>query len=115
MSMPNPKSYWNILRQLGKTNRNSELIPPLKTTTGNNEASETFLFRNKEKADCLNKYFAAVSTVHNHVANLPSFSLKTGSHICSSTISEQEMADKINLLNPNLAGFNMPQSFKTNL
>ena len=51
-SKTNPKLYWKLLKQLIKTNKNCETIPPLKVTLDNDE--ENIFFNDMDKANCLN-------------------------------------------------------------
>ena len=61
----NPKLYWKIFKQLIKSNKNSETIPTLKTVIN---GQEKYSFTDQEKSNCLNDYFASVSTVHDSKA-----------------------------------------------
>ena len=96
----NPKLYWKLLKQLVKSNTNAETIPPLKVSTDN---GEDYYFTDEEKANCLNDFFISISTVNDSDASLPAFIPKINEKITNVTITESEIIDTIETLNPNKA------------
>ena len=100
-SKSNPKLYWKLLKQLIKTNKNCETIPPLKVTSNNGE--ENFFFNDIDKANCLNDYFISISSISQDKNNtaLPYCSLKTNSTFTNINITKKEIEDIIDILNPN--------------
>ena len=97
----NPKAYWQLLRHFIKTNKNSEVIPPLKSIKENGEV--TLAFSDVEKANLLNDYFASISTLNEVNAALPTFSLKTQNSLNNIQIQESEIIDVIKTLITNKA------------
>ena len=97
----NPKLYWKLLKQLVKSNKSCETIPPLKTLSDNGE--ETYHFNDTEKANCLNDYFTSISSIseEQNSTQLPIFSSKTVNTLDNFLITESEIADIIDILNPN--------------
>ena len=90
-----------MLKQLIKTNKNCETIPPLKVTS--NDGEEKFFFNDIEKANCLNDYFISISSISQNENNtaLPYRSLKTINTLTNINITENEIKDIIDILNPN--------------
>ena len=77
-----------------KSNTNAETIPPLKVSTDN---GEDYFFPDEEKANCLNDFFISTD------ASLPAFTPKTNEKITNVTITESEIIDTIETLDPNKA------------
>ena len=77
----NPKLYWKILKQLIKSNKSSETIPPFQ--------------ENQEKSNCLNDYFASISTVDDSKVSFPNFIPKTNNSLLYFQITETEIAEMI--------------------
>ena len=100
-SRTNPKVYWKLLKQFIKSNKNCEIIPPLKTITDDGE--EHFYFSDANKANCLNDYFVSISTINDNNILLPNFISKTNNTIETISITEQEVLDILSTLNPNKA------------
>ena len=100
-SKTNPKLYWKLLKQLMKTNKNCETIPPLKVTLDNGE--ENYYFNDIDKANCLNDYFISISSMSQEQNNtaLPNCSLKTNHTLSHINITVKEIIDIIDILNPN--------------
>lgn len=57
----------------------------------------------KEKADCLNFYFASVSTINDSTASLPPFEEKTDKSTDDVIITEKKVKDILDILNVNKA------------
>ena len=96
----NPKLYWKILKQLNKSNKNSETIPPLKTVI---DGREKYSFTDQEKSNCLSDYFALISTVDDSKTSLPNFIPKTNNSLSYFQIAEPEIAEMIETLDSNKA------------
>ena len=78
----NPKKYWKNVHTyiLVTWNSKSESIPILRYFDNN---EEKLFFSDKDKAECLNEYFASISTVDESCTTLPSFTKK-----CNNTLYE---------------------------
>ena len=65
------RKFWQVVRHFVKSNDSSTTIPPLVSSSplGRNK----FHFTDKEKAECLNDYFASISNVDDQNAALPPF------------------------------------------
>ena len=83
-----------------KSNTNAETIPPLKVSTDN---GDDYYFTDEEKANCLNDFFISISTVNDSDASLPAFTPKTNEKITNVTITESEIIDTVETLDPNKA------------
>ena len=95
------RGFWRIIRFFVKNNDCSGNIPPLKSVSSH---GDTHLhFSNQEKANCLNEYFASISTVDDSNAELPNFSVKTNSSLSIFEIKEAEIEEIILNLNLNKA------------
>ena len=94
----NKKEFWKIIKHFTTKKDSVSSIPPLNTTT----ASGTHLLHvtDKEKADCLNSYFASISTFDDSHAVLPPFMELTDSVLDRIDISEEEIKDVIVNLDP---------------
>lgn len=97
----NLKKYWNYLRTLAKRNDTSSSIPILKTTCNNN--IETYHYTDSEKANCLNDYFASISTVDDANVTLPHFVGKCESKLTNIQITTTDIISLINTLTTNKA------------
>ena len=97
----NKKEFWKTIKHFTTNKDSVSSIPPLNTTT----ASGTHLLHvtDKEKADCLNSYFAYISTLDDSHAVLPPFMELTDSVLDRIDISEEEIKDVIVNLDPNKA------------
>ena len=59
LHVTNPKHYRKLLRRFINNNKNSEIIPPLKSTNENGEGSyDSTVF---DSANAFNKYFVSIS------------------------------------------------------
>ena len=61
------------------------------------------MFTNEEKAECLNSYFASISTIDEHAPVLPPMPIKTRNTLTSISITESEIEDIIFALKVNKA------------
>ena len=95
-SSTNPKQYWKLLKYFIKSNKNSEIILPLKTSNENGD--EIFAFSDLEKANVLNDYFVSISKLDETNATLPAFVPKTQHTLSDINIEESEIVDVINTL-----------------
>ena len=60
-------------------------------------------FNNQDKANCLNDYFASISTVNDSETHLPPFSKITDNSLSQINCTELEIANIIEVLNSNKA------------
>ena len=63
------KGFWRLIRYFIKNNDCSSNIPPLISMSPNGETSASI--SDLEKAECLNNFFASISTVNEEFASLP--------------------------------------------
>ena len=84
----NPSKYWKHLRNLINMNKKIESMPILETVEKN---IEEFHYNDEDKAECLNKYFASISTVDESSASLPQFVLKTNGEMNEVLISTTDV------------------------
>ncbi len=94
------KYFWKMIRFFVKNSNTSTNIPPLKTYDNN---SETIFFTDYEKANCLNNYFASISTINDNNISLPPCIPKTNNNLTSVSIHESEIVDIIKILSTNKA------------
>lgn len=95
------RKFWQVIRHFVKNNSNSGNIPPLISSTS--QGQNTFCFTDTEKAECLNDYFTSISTVNDENAHLPMFEAKTNSYLLNISCTALEVANLIEILNPNKA------------
>ena len=90
-----------VIRHFVKSNSSTSPIPPLCSAlpNGNNQ----WHFNNLDKANCLNDYFASISTVNDEHTELPSFSKFTDNSLSQIHCTEHEIENIIEVLNPNKA------------
>ena len=69
------RKFWKVIRHFVKNNNSSSSIPPLCSTLPNGE--NQWHFNDQDEANCLNDYFASISTVNDEHTPLPSFSKLT--------------------------------------
>ena len=76
-------------------------IPPLCSAlqSGDNQ----WHFNDQDKANCLNDYFASISTVNDENTQLPPFTKLTDNSLSQIICTEQEIEKTIEVLNPNKA------------
>ena len=79
-------------------NKKTESMPILKKVQND---IEVFYYNDEEKADCLNKYFASISTVDESSASLPQFTLKSNSEMNEVPISTTDVEGIIHSLDIN--------------
>ena len=97
----NKKDFWKIVKHFMNKNDSVSSIPPLNTTTAS--GSNLLHVTDKEKSDCLNSYFASISTLDDSCAVLPPFEELTNSVLDKIDITEEEIRDIIVNLDPNKA------------
>ena len=67
-NISNPKTYWQTMKMLIKSNRGCSNIPPLQSTI-QGEGLEEIVYGDDEKCELLNKYFSFISSLED--ANVP--------------------------------------------
>ena len=97
----NKQEFWKIVRHFVKSNKSSDSIPPLVITDDNDETS--MYVTDQEKVECLNEYFASISTISNEQPPLPNLDPKTHVRLTQIIISEQEVIDMLENLNTHKA------------
>ena len=65
------RKFWKVIRHFVKNNKSSSCIPPLCSTLSNGD--NQWHFNDQDKANCLNDYFASISTVNDAETQLPPF------------------------------------------
>ena len=69
------RKFWKVIRHFVKNNNSSSSIPPLCSTLPN--GVNQWHSNDQDKANCLNDYFASISTVNDEHTPLPPFSKPT--------------------------------------
>ena len=90
--------FWRLVRYFVKNNDYSSNIPPLISMFANGEISASI--SDLEKAECLNNFFASISSVNEELAFLPPFTKKPNDNLSQITIFESEIKYLIRCLNP---------------
>ena len=97
----NKKEFWKIVKHFTSKKDTVSSIPPLSTT--NTSGTHILHVTDEEKANCLNNYFAAISTLDDSNADLPPFYELTDKVLDKIDITEDEIRDVIINLDPNKA------------
>lgn len=95
------KGFWRLIRYFVKNNDCSSSIPPLSAIS--ETGCTTFFITDQEKAECLNDYFASISTVDDVNATFPDFYRKTNNSLTHIRVLESEIEEIIKTLNSNKA------------
>ena len=95
------RKFWQVVRHFVKNNDSSTTIPPLVSSSplGGNK----FHFTDKEKAECLNDYFASISNVDDQNTALPPFFRKSPNSLSNISCTAEEVELLVQTLNPNKA------------
>ena len=101
LQMNDKKGFWRLIRYFVKNNDCSSNIPSLISMSPNGETSASI--SDLEKAECLNNFFASISSVNEELAFPPPFTKKTNNNLSQITFFESEIKDLIRCLNPNKA------------
>ena len=90
-----------VIRHFVKNNISASSVHPLCSAlpSGDNQ----WHFNDQDKANCLNDYFASISTVNDENTKLPHFTKLTDNFLSQIICTEQEIAKTIEVLNPNKA------------
>ena len=93
------RKFWKVICHYLKSNSSAYSIPLICSTipNGNNQ----WHFNNPDKANCLNDYFASISTVNDEHNQLPPFSKLTDNSLSQIHCTEHEIENIIEELNPN--------------
>ena len=69
------RKFWKVIRHFVKNNNSTSSIPPLCSAlpSGDNQCH----FKDQDKANCLNDYFASISTINDENTQLPPFTKLT--------------------------------------
>ena len=97
----NKKEFWKIVKHFVNKKDSVSTIPPLRTFTASGDS--IWHVSDLEKADCLNSYFASVSSLDDSQATLPPFSEHTDKVLDNIEIPDEEIKDVIVNLDPNKA------------
>ena len=57
------RKFWKVIRHFVKNNKSASCIPPLCSTLSNGD--NQWHFNDQDKANCLNDYFASISTIND--------------------------------------------------
>ena len=95
------RKFWKEIRHFVKHNNSSSSIPPLCSTLPNGE--NQWHFNDQDKANCLNDYFASISTVNDEHTQLPPFPKLTDNSLSEINCTEHEIQTIIEVLDPNKA------------
>ena len=87
------RKFWKVIRHFVKSKSSASPIPPLCSTlpNGNNQRH----FNNLDKANCLNDYFASISTVNDEHTELAPFSKFTDNSLSQIHCTEHEIENII--------------------
>ena len=97
----NKKDFWKIVKHFTSKKDTVSSIPPLSTT--NTSGTHILHVTDEEKANCLNNYFAAISTLDDSNADLPPYYELTDKVLDKIDITEDEIKYVIINLDPNKA------------
>ena len=95
------RKFWKVIRHFVKNNKSASCIPPLCSTLSNGD--NQWHFSDQDKANCLNDYFASISTVNDAETQLPPFTKLTDNSLSQIICTELEIENIIEVLNPNKA------------
>ena len=95
------RKFWKVIRHFVKNNKSTSCIPPLCSTLSNGD--NQWHFNDQDKANCLNDYFASISTVNDAETQLPPFTKLTDNSLSQIICTELEIENIIEVLNPNKA------------
>ena len=97
------RKFWKVIRNFVKNNKSASCIPPLWSTLSNGD--NQWHFNDQDKANCLNDYFASISTVNDAETQLPLFTYNslTDNSLSQINCTELEIENIIEVLNPNKA------------
>ena len=98
----NPKMYWKIMKMLIKSNKRNYGIPPLRNSI-NDQNINDIAYDDSDKCELLNKYFSSISKLGDENVTLPQFDSKTNNIIQEIHITENEIIDVIQILDPSKA------------
>ena len=94
--------YWKITKMLIKSNKGNYCIPPLRNSI-NDQNIDDIAYDDSDKCELLNKYFSSISKLDEENVTLPQFDSKTNNIIHEIHITENEIIDVIQILDPNKA------------
>ena len=97
----NKRDFWKIVKHFTSKKVPVSSIPPLCTT--DDSGTQKVHVTDEEKAECLNSYFASVSSLDDTNAVLPPFIEHTDQVLQHITVTEEEINDVIVNLDPNKA------------
>ena len=97
----NKKDFWKIVKHFTSKKDSVSSIPPLYTT--DDSGTQKWHVTDEEKAECLNSYFASVSSIDDTNAVLPPLIEHTDQVLEHITVTEEEINDVIINLDPNKA------------
>jgi len=97
-----PKMYWKIMKMLMKSNKGNNFIPPLRNLI-NDQNIDDIAYDDAYKYESLNKYFSSISKLDEENVTLPQFDSKANNIIHEIHITENEIIDIIQIIDPNKA------------
>ena len=97
-----PKMYWKIMKMLMKSNKGNNFIPPLRNLI-NDHNIDDIAYDDAYKYESLNKYFSSISKLDEGNVTLSQFDSKTNNIIHEIHITENEIIDVIQIIDPNKA------------
>ena len=95
------KGFWKIIKHFIKKNNSISCFPPLSDILLNGD--KIWYSPPHEKANCLNSYFASISTVNDNNILLPESQLKTLNKLVIDEITITEVKDIIHSIDINKA------------
>ena len=95
------RKFCKVICHFVKNNKSVSCIPPLCSTLSNGD--NQCHFNDQDKANCLNDYFASISTLNDAETQLPPFTKLTDNSLFQINCTELEIEYIIEVLNPNKA------------
>ena len=83
------RKFWKVIRHFVKNNNSTSSIPPLCSALPSGDSQ--WHFNDQDKANCLNDYFASISTVNDKNTQLPPFTKLTDNSLSQIICTEQEI------------------------
>ena len=97
----NSKLYYKTINMLLKSERPTNDVPPLRNP--NDIVTSNLSYEGVEKCEILNKYSCSITDLEDDGINLPYFDDRGCNTLTTIVVSEQDVIDVLNILDPNKA------------
>jgi hypothetical protein len=101
MTPVNSKLYYKTINMLLKSERPTNDVPPLRNPT--DIVTSNLSYEGVEKCEILNKYFCSITDLEDDGIDLPDFDDRGCNTLTTIAVSEQDVIDVLNTLEPNKA------------